>query len=26
VFPVAHCDERNSFSFPRSFHREYVPS
>ena len=24
--PVAHCDARNSVSFPRFFHREYVPS
>jgi hypothetical protein len=26
VLLVAHCDTRNSISFPRSFHHEYVPS
>ena len=26
LLPVAHSDERYTVSFPRSFHREYVPS
>jgi len=26
LFPVAHCDARNSVSFPMSFHRESFPS